>query len=307
MPTLARWMPFGLADSFYFLTVIFLLGTGVLIYYLASAVPGGESGGELTALAAVAIFYSISAGAKFSLYDFWLTEPPLFFLVTLSLYLLFRRHDIWLSVVLAAAVLAKESALFVLPLVYTMRAKRVLDRDAALRALAVCVLPLAVFIAVRMSVPSISRPGPLELLQSFGVTRLKYDLAGFLRGGTVGTWGILIPALLFTSGREGGRFLLRSLPFLILVYIQPFFAGNVDRLLVLAFPIFVCAAAAGLGNLRRRFGLERWMASGFVLISFVLTALKNGYHPPSPEQQLAVMAGWAAVILVASRKRAVTR
>lgn len=155
-PTLARLMPFGLADSFYFLTVIFLIGTGVLVYYIAMETVR-ERG---LALAGIALFYSLSAGAKFCLYDFWLVEPALFFFSALSILLLLRRHDRWLSITLALAVLAKESALFLIPLVYTMR------------------------------------------------------------------------ALALLSGREGRRVLLRALPFIALVYIQPLFAKNVDRLLV---------------------------------------------------------------------------
>lgn len=54
----------------------------------------------------------------------------------------------------------------------------------------------------------------------------------------------------------------------------------------------------GLRVLRDRFGLARWMTAGFALIPFVLTALKSGYNPPSPEQQLAVLAGWSIVVIV---------
>ena len=131
-----------------------------------------------------------------------------------------------------------------------------------------------------------------------GVERLSGGLAGFLRGGTVGTWGVLIPALIVLSGKKGSRILLRTLPFLVLVYIQPLFAKNVDRLLVLAFIAFIPAAAEGLRNVTTRFRLTRWMAGGYVIIPFVLAALKSGYNPPSPEQQLAVLAVWTMIVVI---------
>jgi hypothetical protein len=293
-PALVRLMPFGTADSFYFLSLAFLVGTGVLVYYLVLET-AGERG---LALAAIALFYSLSAGPKFCIYDFWLTEPALFFFGTLSFYLLLRGHDIWLSIALTLAVLSKESALFILPLVYTLRARRPLDRGAALRAAAVAVLPVLAFIAVRLSIPSLDQPGPLELFRSIGIPRLTEGLAGFIRGGTVGTWGVLIPALVLLSGRKGAGMLLRALPFLVLVYMQPLFAGNVDRLLVLAFPAVLPVSIAGLRSARERFGLERWMTAGFVLLPFILVSIKRGYHPPSPEQQLAVLAGWTLIVLV---------
>lgn len=293
-PALARLMPFGTADSFYFLTVIFLVGTGVLAYYIVLET---AKDGYL-ALAGIAIFYSLSAAAKFCLYDFWLTEPALFFFSTLAVLLLLKNHDIWLSVALAVAVLAKESALFLIPLVYAVRAESLFDRKAAVRALAVAVLPVIVYLGVRMVVPSLPQSSPAELFRVVGLARLIEGLAGFLRGGTVGTWGVLIPALILLSGKKGGRILLRALPFLILVYIQPLFAKNVDRLLVFAFIAMIPASVEGLRRMTDRFLLSRWMAGGFIIIPFILTALKSGYNPPSPEQQLAVLAGWTTIVAI---------
>ena len=293
-PTLARLMPFGHADSFYFLTVIFLVGAGVLVYYIVLETAGDKG----LALAGIALFYSLSAGAKFCLYDFWLTEPALFFFSALSVLLLLKRYDKWLSIMLALAVLAKESAFFLLPLVYTVRSEGLFDRKAAIRALSVAVLPVAVYIAVRMVVPALSQASPAEFFNMVGLERLSGGPGGFLRGGTVGTWGILIPLLIVLSGKKGGIILLRALPFLVLVYIQPLFAKNVDRLLVLAFIAFLPAAVEGLRNVTERFRLTNWMTGGYVLIPFVLVALKNGYNPPSPEQQLAVLAGWTIVVAV---------
>ncbi len=281
-PALVRLMPFGTADSFYFLTVIFLIGTGVLVYYIVFETVRDN----WFAMTGIAFFYSLSAGVKFCFYDFWLTEPALFFFGALSILFLLRRHDIWLSVTLAVAVLAKESALFLIPLVYTVRAESLFDRKAAVRALAVAILPVAVYFGVRIAVPSLPQPSPTEL----------FRVAGFLRGGTVGTWGVLISLLIVLSGRKGGRILLRTMPFLVLVYIQSLFAKNVDRLLVFAFIALIPAAVEGLRNMTTRFRLSRWMAGGYVIIPFILVALKSGYNPPSPEQQLAVLAGWTIFV-----------
>ncbi len=295
-PTLARLMPFGLADSFYFLAVIFLVGTGVLVYYIVFETVREN----WLAMTGVALFYSLSAGAKFCLYDFWLTEPALFFFSGLSLYLLLRKHDIWFSITLAVAVLAKESALFLLPLAYSIRAEGLLDKKAAAHALVVAVLPVAVYFGVRTAVPALPQLSPSELFGMVGLERLSGGLTGFLRGGTVGTWGVLIPVLVVLSGRKGGRIFMRALPFLVLVYIQPLFAKNVDRLLVLAFIAVIPAAVEGLRNVTIRFRLSRWMAAGYILIPFILVALKSGYNPPSPEQQLAVLTGWTIIVAASS-------
>jgi len=300
-PTLVRLMPFGTADSFYFLAVIFVIGTGVLVYYIVFE----TTGKGFLALAGIALFYSLSAGAKFCLYDFWLTEPALFFFGALSVLALLKGHDIWLSIALALAVLSKESALFLIPAVYSVKARSLFDRRAALCTLSVAALPVAAFVVVRMAVPALPQASPLELFRTFGLARLGGGLAALIRGGTVGTWGILIPVLLVMSGRRGAGILLRALPFIVLVYAQPLFAGNIDRLLVLAFLAFIPAAVEGLGRVTERFSLERWMAGGAVLVPFILTAVKKGYNSPSPEKQLAVLAGWTVFIAayIAARKR----
>ncbi|MCK4548695.1 MAG: hypothetical protein KAU49_00950, partial [Candidatus Krumholzibacteria bacterium] len=197
-------------------------------------------------------------------------------------------------------VLAKESALFLIPLVYTLRAESLFDRKVAVQALAVAVLPVAVYFGVRIAVPSLPQPSPADLFGMVGLERLNGDLAGFLRGGTVGTWGVLLPVLIVMSGKKGGRILLRFLPFLVLVYIQPLFAGNVDRLLVLAFIALIPAAVEGLRYVTIRFQFSRWMAGGYLLIPFILAALKSGYNPPSPEQQIAVLTGWTIIVIASS-------
>ena len=200
---------------------------------------------------------------------------------------------------LAVAVLAKERALFLIPLIYTVRAESLFDRKAASRTLAVAVLPVAVFLGVRTVVPSLPQTSPAELFSVVGLARLSEGLAGFMRGGTVGTWGVLIPILIVLSGRKGGRILLRALPFLVLIYIQPLFAKNVDRLLVFAFIALIPVAVEGLRNVTRRFRFSRWMTAGYIIIPFILTALKSGYNAPSPEQQLAVLAGWTIIVAIA--------
>ncbi|MFH1755912.1 MAG: hypothetical protein ABIA59_09435 [Candidatus Latescibacterota bacterium] len=294
MPTIAGALPFTLAVNFYLLTLLFTIGTGILLFYVMRDI--GMS--DFDSFMGVVLFYSLNWGTKFVLFDFWLTESALFFFAVLSLWMILRRRDGWLVLSLCMAVLSKESALFLLPLIYTLRARRLFDGAALLRAAVVSVAPIMLYLFLRLLVPANNSYSPLSLWNEIGMQRLTGGLAGYLRGGTVGTWGIAALLLPAVCGGRGRGFALRSIPFLLLVYLQPFFAVNVDRLLVLAFIVVIPLAADGLRNIRDRFRLSHWMAAGYVFTPFMVILIKSGYQSPSPEQQLLFLAIWTVPVAV---------
>ena len=299
VPTIARHLSLSREWSFRALAIFFIWGAGALIYYALRRM--GHD--RFFALMGVALFHSLNFGTKFVLFDFWLTEPALFFFSALSVLFLLRGNGILLSAALCLAVLSKESALFLLPLTYTMRARSLLDRRALIHAAAVSLAPIALYFLVRGMIPTSGPYSPLALFSRFGAERLSNDLAGVIRGGTLGTWGVLVLLLMLFGIRKSADFALRCLPFIALVYLQPLFAENVDRLLVYGFIMVIPIAVAGLEQLAVAAGLAPWMTAGTVLIPFMLVATKSGYQSPSPEQQLLVLAVWTVLIVLVKRIR----
>ena len=102
---------------------------------------------------------------------------------------------------------------------------------------------------------------------------------------------------------------LRSIPFLFLVYLQPFFAINVDRLLVLGFLAIIPIASIGLARVAEKLRLARWMVAGYVAIPYLLLLLKSSgnFNPPSPERNLLFLVIWTVVVFVARRMRGLRR
>ncbi len=298
VPTLARLLPLDLTTSFFALTFFFMVGTGVLVYYLLR-----EMGMDrFISLLGLPLFYGLNWGARFAFFDFRLTDPALFFLSALTLLLLLKGR-LWLAVVtLSLATLAKESALFLLPFAYTLRARKIVDVAAAARALFVGIIPVAVLLVLRWTIPG--EYDPSALWSTIGRSRIESGMAGFVRGATVGTWGVGLLIVALFSGRQGRDWLVRSAPFLALVYLQPFFAINVDRLLVLGFLATVPLACMGWERVMGHFHLSRWMVVGYASIAYFLLLAKKGnnYNSPSPEQELLLLAVWTLVVFLKRRR-----
>jgi hypothetical protein len=294
VPTIARYLPFSLAVNFYLLAVLFIIGTGILLHLFLRDLGCNLFYSSL----GVILFYSLNWGAKFLLFDFWLTEAALFFFVVLSLLLILRDSRVWLVVALCLAVLCKESALFLLPLIYTLRARHIIDGPALLRAVLLSIVPIALFVVLRLTITTDTSYNLVTLWKEIGVPRLTEGLVGYIRGVTVGTWGIVALLLPFFCSKRGRGFALRSMPFLLLVLAQPLFAINVDRLIVPAFPIVIPLAMNGLEDIQHRFRLSQWMVLGYVAIPYILILIKSGYQSPSPEQRLLILAIWTLIIFI---------
>jgi hypothetical protein len=299
IPTIAAYLPFSLAVNFYLLTVVFIIATGILLYYLLREM--GMS--EFLSSLGVILFYSLNWGAKFVLFDFWLTEAALFFFTVLSLLLIVRGHRVWLVLSLCLAVVCKESALFLLPLIYTLRARRIFDGPALLRAVVLSIAPVALYFGLRWTITAGASYDLQSLWNEIGSQRLTEGLVGYGRGATVGTWGIVALALPFFCSKRGRSLALRSIPFLLLVLVQPLFAVNVDRLVVLGFPVVIPIAMDGLDHVQRRFRLSSWMVLGYVAIPYILILAKSGYQSPSPEQRLLILAMWTIIISIVKWRR----
>ena len=88
VPTLARTLPLDLSTSFYLLTILFITGTGVVLYYILREI--GLS--RFYALMGMWLFFGLNWGPRFVLFDYRLTDPGLFFFGAVALLALLRRR-----------------------------------------------------------------------------------------------------------------------------------------------------------------------------------------------------------------------
>jgi hypothetical protein len=261
-PLLAAALPFDVQKNFMILSYLALWMTGIVVYYLARRF--GFS--KWTAFTGVIAFFSLGWVVKANLYNIFKPDPLAFLFVTLAIYSIVDKRDLFYAVLLAVGVLFKESVLFVAPLYYTLKTKEVIDLRLLFRTVMLALPAIGVFFAIRLLIPM--RNDDLfylstlpEALQQVQLGRSSYDLAWLWREiglerlkaispesllhYSVGTFGVVAALMPLFAIRRNVRLLVRFLPYMILVYAQILIATNDTRLLAVGFPVIILMALNG--------------------------------------------------------------
>ncbi len=262
-PAIVRLLPFPAACSFLAIAVACSIVTPVLLFFILRRLGFSPIFSFIGFLA----FHSFGYATKFVYFDFWLPDAPSFFFIALLIFLLLSRRDRAFLLLFAAGVLVKESVLFVLPLAYTLRARKIADGNALRRAAVLALPALIAFALLRLLIPALNDdpayvgalPETLrtvqhhsaaydypELMREIGEDRLRHASlrgAAFAAIGSFGLYALLFP---FAGARRNGELFLRFLPLLLLAPLQLLFAVNIERLLTVAFPALIPLIAGGM-------------------------------------------------------------
>ncbi|MCK9995004.1 MAG: hypothetical protein KAH56_01855 [Candidatus Krumholzibacteria bacterium] len=295
IPGLVKILPLSVESGFYLQTLAFLWATGIVLFLVLREL--GEN--RFFAWTGIVLFYGLNWAGKFTLWNFWLTDPALFFFGISAFYAILKNKTLSLVLIVTLGVLAKESMIFILPLYYGYQARKFLDWRVAGTTLLIGLIPLGLILTMRIIISSPNQIEPLELFRQIGIPRLTKNLKWTILGGTVGTWGILIFILALLGLRHQRGLGRAAIFFLPVVYIQPLFAINRDRLLVFGFILVIPLAVAGMRWIATRYKLSRWMTIGFVTLPFLFLLLKNDFRPASLKLQLMLLAFWSAVVFFA--------
>lgn len=315
LPTVAKALPFGLQASFFLLAFVALTATVVVLYYSIRA--AGFS--RQYALLSVGFLLSLGWAVKFALQDFWLPDGLVFLAVTGALLCILQKRVAAFAVVVLLGVLVKEAVVFVVPLYYTLQAKRVVDARLAIRTVAVALPAVAALLALRLAIPTRNEDLAYVAtltpqLQTFRDFIPSYDYYALLRDigyhqrlhdyrletwllYTSGTWGVPILTLAVIGAMRKPLLALRLSPFLALVYAQILFALNIERLLVVGFPAMIWLALEGVRHLGDRIGVAAAWFLPLPLLLFVLQFEHPATIPVRFEAETAVFLGWLAVVV----------
>jgi hypothetical protein len=158
-----------------------------------------------------------------------------------------------LAITLAIGALTRESAMFLIPLAYAVWADRVIDLDAAKRVALVAAPAVAIYVALRLALPTVGRDQVAGYGSLFGgrvdVLRAGFDdLAVQLRR----MFSVYGPLWFFAPfALRDMRLAQRGLVLVALCLVSMTFALDWGRIILLAAPIFYAAGAYVLRNQQR--------------------------------------------------------
>lgn len=316
VPWTAKLLPFSLQASFLTITVVALVAAGVATFVLVRAAGFSRVHGALAML----LFFSLGWGPKFVLSDFWVPDATVFVFVTIAIVLAAKDRAVWLCVVLAAGVLAKESVIFAAPLLYTLHARGFIDWRRLARTALVAAPAIVLLVALRLLIPEANgdlghiatMPPEIsrfpELFSEYSYSQRFDEIGREYRWGDR-AWGdldryfsdpfgvlLLTLAVLGCVRRPG--LALRLAPFLLLVYFQLLFATDTQRLIVLAFPAVAWLAMHGAELLHGRLRLHPAALLPLAALLFAIT-LRDPARYDTPVLPLALLVGSYLVAAVA--------
>jgi hypothetical protein len=265
--------------------------------------------------AGLLLYFSLGYATKWTVFDFWLTDPLAFLLATAAVLLALAGRDVAFAVCLAVGVLAKESVIYVAPLAYTLRARLTWDRGLSVLTLGATLPAIGALVAVHLGIPERNAdpayvaglPRAIRentiphytygsVLHHTVARRLHHWPESVVR--TVSAFGLATPILAAIGLRSprARSFALRALPFLALVFVQLLFAYNTERLLVLGLVAAVPLAVWGLEQLLelRGSGLAACVALAAVLFLVQLVGMHE--WEPNPLVQLAILAAFVPFV-----------
>ena len=163
-PLLAQVLPFDIQRNFQVISFFGIFGTGVAAYYLVKAF------GLSAALATTGMlmFFSMRWATEFIIADFWLSDALSYLIMVLCVYCIVTNRDALFALLLVIGALNKESIILVAPLLYTFRARGLVDLSAAARTVVVTLPAFVVLIALSLGIPQENSYSALGFLPGKG-------------------------------------------------------------------------------------------------------------------------------------------
>lgn len=317
-PVLLSVMPCSPETGSLWLAFFFVAGTGLLIYGI-----GRHLGFSFwLALTGMLFFYATPTAAKQAFYGYLQPDASTYFFIALLLWLIVAGKDLAFVMALCLAIAFKESALFVVPLFYTLRAEKLIDLRRLLQTLAAAAPALLVFVLIRWSIPAWnddaayvqslppelsqvqnmnSHYGYAQLIREIGLPRFQNAGAAEMYQWTIGTFGFALMLFSIVGMALQRMNFLKWLPLLLLIYAQLLFAVNVERLLVAGIPLFVVFSLFALREMIHKLRAPEWMLVFIPLSFWLLSLVTLSFFGWPFHIQAGLLAAVSAGILIAGR------
>ncbi|MBC8367138.1 hypothetical protein H8E52_06985 [bacterium] len=320
VPLAVSVLPLEHRDSFLIIAALGILVAGLMLYYAARRYGFSP---RLSA-AGMLLFFSLGWASKYNLMHFWLSDAAALGIVGLVILLILERRMLWAAFLLALGVMVKESIIFVAPLLYTLRTRRLLDGRLVLHSILYALPALALLVSIRSAIPmgngdanylatlpenlravhhGVSDFDMAYLWREHGLRRLTAPSLLSLKEMSIWSWGPLVLLIPFFVLRRPREIFLRFLPLFILAYAQILLASNVQRLVVLASAAVILPGLAVLQHWGRwlRAGEGCWIALAAGLLA--LNLLDPASYSAAFPVQLLYFTAFILILLLARRFR----
>ena len=286
LPFLVGKLPLPVLTGFRVQAFVFALSTGFLLYYVLRY--AGYS--VVESVLGVVMYFGYGAATKLLISDPYSPENATFFIGLLALYFLLKEKDLSLAAALLLGALVKETVILFIPLIYTIRARRIWDGRLMWRTILIATPAVVALLTIRALIPAynnvpsyVAQMGPrltevqlgttthnyLDALQRVTAVRLQETPVNIVRELTYGNIGILW-VLVFFGWRESGTnagartiartsnamLLIRFSPFIALTYLGWFMALNADRRFAFMFPFLIMMGLNGLRSLASGWSID---------------------------------------------------
>jgi hypothetical protein len=201
---------------------------------------------------------------RWSLYQYWMTDPAALFLVMLAFFLVERRRHAMLAATSLLSAFVRETCVLVYPYVFLHELRRRLNAaggadpearrrwptlrrsalPAAALALGIAALPALVLVAIRLAVEPLQPDSFVSGIVDSMRFRWAHRADNQAYVLTVGSFGVLVPLVLLFPGRVAGlaRRHFDRAAFVLFVYATLTISNNNERPLAYALPALVPAA-----------------------------------------------------------------
>jgi hypothetical protein len=288
LPLLVHVLPLGGGSAFLLLAIVCAGAAAAFAYLLMRELGSGPtlaaSLATLMCLSPPFLVVILRHGRN--------TDIATVLLMLAATYFAVRRRYWQLAATMLIGVAVREAVLFIGPLAYALWATRPLDRDAAMRTLAVTAPALAAYLAIRLGVHTVGKaqvPGYTGSLVKERVSVIELGLRSPFQEvrrmfSVYGPLWLVAPLAL-----AGMRFARRGLILVAMSVVAMTYALDWGRMILLAAPVFYPAAAWALERHPR---LQRPTIAVFALLivvyavymahSGVRTGIVEAGRPPYP-------------------------
>lgn len=286
VPLLASLLPFEISINFKIISLLSIILTGFFVFKIGEKIFNER----ILSFAMMFGYFSISYASKYVIYDFWLPDAFAILLITLGIYFILLKNDFAFLIVMTIGAMTKESVLFVLPLYYSINANKLIDIKVLKKTLILSLIPFLVFVFIRIIIQPFnsnveyvqSLPPQLRIVQietsdynlKFLIEKIalkkieNFNLYTLYR---ITLYTFLIHFLLaFFDFKLIKEWLLRYFPFLVLVYLQIFFAENEERLVSIAFIPILILSISGLNKIFLKTRYRYFSIIIFSVIVFIM-------------------------------------